>query len=140
MGKGETSSNESTSTTSNTTQNEDNRVGAEGEGIAIGKEAQINIDQQFSPDVAAQFKNLIDFAGEVGAAALQVHKDAMANAERTLNAISDQSSKALEAVSTRLENQEQPAKSLFSNLLPYLIVVAVAIMIVVALINLTKKK
>lgn len=164
MSKGGESSSESTSTTSTqtTTQNYDQRVGAEGGGLALGSGASLKFEQQFSPEVANAFRQLIDFAKDAGAAVIESQNQALkaaeksqdkaltavrdsqaqalANAEKTLNLVSAQSNKALDTVSKRLENQEQPTKSLFTGLFPYLVAAGIAVVVIIALSNLTKKK
>ena len=99
MSKGGSSSSESTSSTSTktTTENYDQRVGAEGGGVALGSGASLKIEQQFGPEVANAFRQLIDFAKDAGAAVIESQNQALEAAQKSQD-------KALAAVR---ESQDQ---------------------------------
>ena len=87
MGKGGSSSSSSSATT-NQTINEDNRVASDAQGsIALGKDAALQINNEFGSNVASQFQNLVDFASGSGQAALDVINKSINSSEQNLNTI-----------------------------------------------------
>ena len=140
MSKGSSSSS-SASTTQ--TVNEDNRAAADNGGIALAKGAQLIQTDEFSDNVAKAFNQLIDLARDAGSVALDAQtsamQNAMQNAEDALNKVVQQSSNALTAVSQRLETQESGDDAIYTKIFPYIAVIGVAVIIVIALVSFRRK-
>jgi hypothetical protein len=93
MGKGG-----SQSTSSNQTANYDQRVAAEGEGLALGAGAAIITQNEFGDNVSGAFKSLVDFATKSLDSIATSQEQNVALNENTLNSAADIVKTALEAV------------------------------------------
>jgi len=139
MGKGSSESSTTTQSTSSTT-NADQRVAAEGGGVAVGAGAEYNVSYQF-PDAVKEFANrLIDFTGGVLSGVNETLRAALASNEAVVNAgftagtkqVSEAQQTALAAVSPTTAN----TNSIMTNLIPIAIIGG----IVLVSINLFKKR
>ncbi len=137
MSKGSSSSSSASTTQS---VNEDNRAAADNGGIALGKNATLIQTDEFSDNVAKAFNDLISLAKDAGSVAVEAQTAAMQNAEAALNKLAQQSSDALTAVSQRLETQEAGEDSIYTKIFPYIVVVAVAVIIAIAVMSFRRNK
>jgi hypothetical protein len=145
MGKGSSESSTTTQSTSSTT-NADQRVAAEGGGVAIGAGAEYSyspseITTYEFPSAVADFANkLLSFAGDILGGANETLRAALASNEAVVNAgfasgtkaISEAQETALAAVSPTTAN----TNSIMTNLIPIAIVGGIVLIVV----NLFKKR
>ena len=97
MSKGGSSSSESSSTSSTATSNYDQRVGAEGGGVALGQGATLQTTDQFSDNVAKAFNQLVSLATDAGRLVMESNSGLQATTEKVLSANAQTTEKALNA-------------------------------------------
>jgi hypothetical protein len=123
MGGGGSSSS-SENTTSSVT--EDNKVAAQDNAVALGNEAVLNYTDQFSPEVAGAFRQLVDLAS----ASLEGAKDF---AQKSLSA----NQSALDSVASTAQKAQDIANLkdsvIFQKFLPYIGVGAVLLILLTGL-------
>ena len=104
MAKGGSSSSESSSTSTTSTSNYDQRVGAEGGGVALGQGATLQTTDQFSDNVAKAFNQLVNLATDAGRLVMESNaglqrttEDVLAANTETTRSATDASAKAMQA-------------------------------------------
>lgn len=168
MAKGGSSSSESSSTSSTSTSNYDQRVGAEGGGVALGQGATLQVTDQFNENVARAFNELVSLARDAGQLVLesnaglqettekvleantQAAKDAMAANERAINAALEKldtqsarsteiSKSTLSAVTTQLSNQQKGSTTIYTDIFPYVAAGIIGIVAIFIFLNAKKR-
>lgn len=94
MGK---SGSSSSSTTENTTANYDQRVAADGSGLALGSGAAIITENAFSDNVAKAYQALVDFASGALTTVKETQQQAVSLGERAVNSAVESSQNAIQA-------------------------------------------
>lgn len=114
------SSGKSSSSSSSQTQsiNEDNRVASEGSGIALGKDAALMIQNEFSDNALAAFNMVISLVRDAGELAIDTSSKVTENAQ-----------KSLDTVATALERDNKGSQTAFTDMLPMILIAVVAITI-----------
>ena len=114
------SSSSSKSDTSSTTQSvqEDNRVAVSDGGLALGKDAAIQINDSFSDNVLKAFQETIQLVRDAGQVAVD-----------STSKVTQASQQTLDAVTTALERQQKGTTTTFTDMLPMIIVAVVAVII-----------
>ena len=92
MAKGGSQSSSSTSTA-----NYDQRVASE-DGVALGKDAILIVNEEFSDNVAKGFKDLVDFASRALETAEDTQKQSVELGEKALDAANKSGQGAVEAI------------------------------------------
>lgn len=168
MAKGGSSSSESSSTSSTSTSNYDQRVGAEGGGVALGQGATLQVTDQFNENVARAFNELVSLARDAGQLVLesnaglqettekvlmantQAAKDAMAANERAISAALEKldtqsarsteiSKSTLSAVTTQLSNQQKGSTTIYTDIFPYVAAGIIGIVAIFIFLNAKKR-
>jgi len=101
------SSSSSSSQATTQTINEDNRTVADGESIALGKNAALQINNDFGDNVAKAFDKLINFASDAGQAVLDATEKSIQANENALN-----------KVASTAEREAKGANTIFTDLFP----------------------
>lgn len=114
------SSSSSKSDTSSSTANtsEDNRVAGDNGALVLGKDAAIQINDQFSDNVLNAFKETIQLVRDAGKVAVDSNSKVV-----------DASQQTLAAVTSALERQQKGTSTTFTDMLPLILVSVVAIII-----------
>lgn len=79
----------SSSSTSTTTQQVDDRVTAEGQGIAVGGSGQLIVTDEFSDNVLDAFNNILDLAKNAGIVATGFAQNAQKVTETALEKVTE---------------------------------------------------
>lgn len=162
------SSSSSTSTATTSTENYDQRVGAEGGGVALGQGATLQVSDQFSDNVARAFNQLVSLATDAGrlvmesnaglqettekvlAANAQATRDAMeANAKAMQAALdkvdtqgqrsTDISKSTIDAVTKQLTTQQQGPNTIYTQIFPYVAAAIIGIVAIFIFLNAKKR-
>lgn len=114
MGGGSKSSSAST-TQSNS---EDNRAAGDNGAIVLGKDASVNIQDQFGDNVLNAFNGLISLAKDAGSLVIK-------NADQA----NQQAQSSVDAVTKAYQNQSLGTTQVFQNMLPIIIIAGVIIIV-----------
>jgi hypothetical protein len=114
------SSGKSESSSSTSTSNQDNRVGADNGALALGQGAQLQINEDFPDNVALAFNKLIELAQGAGSIVQDSSKSNQSLTEAAIQAL---------AAQRQVETNSQAFT--FNKALPYIVVGAIAVVIVI---------
>jgi hypothetical protein len=134
------SDSKSSSSSSQTTTSEDNRVGAEGGGIALGKGSSVTISQSFGPEVAAAFNRLITLAEGAGKLVYDITQQSNSLSTKALDAgatAQKTTTDALSKITDQLDKTQKGGTTIFADLFPF---IAAGIIAVVAIFGFGKKE
>jgi len=139
MGKG---SSESNTTSQSSTTNADQRVAAEGSGVAIGAGAQYSpvYTNEFSQGVATAFKQIIDFSAGALSGASDLIAKALAINENTVNTAAASTDKTIAGVNQTALAAVSPGTATTGTLTSSLIPLGIIGAVIIIAINLFKKK
>ena len=119
----------SKSDTSSTTQStsEDNRVAGDNGALVLGKNAGVQINDQFSDNVLKAFQDTIQLVRDTGKNAIDSTQQVTAATQQTLS-----------AVTTALERQQNGSTTTFTDMIPLILISVVAVIIFGMIFNKSK--
>lgn len=120
-------SSKSSSKSSSTTQQYDNRVAASDEALALGAGAAIVIDQPFSAEVGAAYADLVGLV-----------RDQNDTTFNYLGKVSDLEASQYQNLLEQLDRTQKGGSTIYTDIFPYVAIVA-AVLIFVYIIKAVKK-
>lgn len=110
------SSSDSQSSTASTS--EDNRVAGDNGALVLGKNAAIQINDQFGDNVLKAFQETIQLVRDAGQVAVD-----------TNSKVSEANQQTLAAVTSALERQQKGNATTFTDMLPMILIAGVALVV-----------